>query len=105
MGGQAVTDDVGGAENSAMMLHFELTSILREETGLKEELASRIATLVLRGLRRKLGPGRVYIPGPDRTEFYKEVLKDFNGRNHQEVMDKYGISRSTLHRLFGQRAG
>jgi Mor family transcriptional regulator len=89
----------GQREDSAMVLLHELTTVLREEVGLNEHLATEFAKAVLQGLRRRLGSQHVYIPGPDRTALYQRVLKEFTGRNHDELASRHGLSRATIYRI------
>lgn len=93
----------GSAEDNAAALHDELTIIVREETGLNEGFASQFAARILDGLRKRLGGKEVYIPAEDRQARDAAIRADYNGRNRQEVCRKYGISRTRLYEIIGEK--
>lgn len=92
----------GGAEDAAVTLHDELTTIVREEIGLNENFASQFAARILAGLRKRMGGREVYIPSEDQTERDAAIRGEYNGRNVKELCQRYALSRSGLYRIVGR---
>lgn len=60
--------------------------------------SSEIAQSVEEQIRIQLGGRPVYIHAlPKRTK-YRKIRRDFNGKNHKEVIEKHNISKVTLYR-------
>lgn len=89
--------------DQAIQLHAELTEIVRVEIGMHEAFAADIAAAILRGLQNLHGARELYIPAPDKTARNASIRAKFNGTNHQAVMREFGISRTTLYRIAGER--
>ena len=87
------------AEDSAVMLQYEVTAIVREEIGMTEHFASQIAEAIVRGLRKRFSAQEVYIPAPSKTERNAAVRREFNGQNRDAICRKFGISRTTLYEI------
>lgn len=85
--------------DAAVALQYEITAIVREEIGLKEQLASQFANLILEGMRKRFGGADLYISTVDRVARNEAIRHDFNGRNHEEICRKYDISRTSLYRI------
>lgn len=97
---QATVTEPTVVEEGAASLLAEIASILREETGLRDPLATMVAEAVLRGLRKRRGGTEVYVPQTvRRTEIAQAVRQMFDGRNRDEVCRRFGISTSTLYRI------
>jgi Mor family transcriptional regulator len=96
-----------GAHNddAAISLLYEVTAIVREETGLSEALASHFAEAITRGLRKRFGGLDMYIPAngsrAERAERDSLFRAEFNGRNLDELCRKYGLSNRQGHRIIG----
>lgn len=92
-----MTDRLGERISEVELLH-EFTVIVQEETGLKDLFAAQVAEAILRGLRRRRGGEEVYIPAEDRSARDDAIRRAYNGRNMEEVMARYGVSRATVYR-------
>jgi len=90
-------------EDHAMLLESEFTDIIRTEVGMHEQFASQIARAIVRGLRRTHPARTIYIPGGDKAERDAAIRAKFNGTNAAEVMREFGISRSRLYQIAGER--
>lgn len=88
--------------DSAVNFRNDLVRIIREALGLPEKIALPIADELASGLQRRMGG--LYIPAREiRDTRDAAVLRDFNGRNHVEVMRQHSISQRTLYRIIGRR--
>jgi len=92
-------------EDARAQLHAEFTDIVRTQIGMNERFASDVAAAFVRGLCALHGGRELYIPAEDKSERNAAVRAAFNGRNAEAVMREYGISRTTLYRIVGQRGG
>ena len=89
--------------DAAVSFHQDLVRIIRQSLGLPEKVAVPMADELAEGMRRRMGG--LYIPVREIRETRDAaVLRDFNGRNHIEVMQGHGISRATLYRILSQNA-
>lgn len=89
--------------DAAVSLRHDLVRIIRESLGLSERIAVPMADELAQGLQRRMGG--FYIPVREIRETRDAaVLRDFNGRNHIEVMRSHNISRATLYRILSQNA-
>lgn len=87
--------------DAAVSLRHDLVRIIRESLGLSERIAVPMADELAQGLQRRMGG--FYIPVREIRETRDAaVLRDFNGRNHTEVMRTHKISRATLYRILSQ---
>lgn len=81
----------------------DLVRALGDQFGMSE----KVAVLVLSELSAWHGKGyksSLCITSADVKEIkVDEVRRDFNGRNHSEVMQLHSISQRTLYRIIGQR--
>jgi hypothetical protein len=48
------------------------------------------------------GADDVYVPAPDKSARDERVREMFNGRNIKELMQLFGLARSTVYRIVGQ---
>jgi Mor family transcriptional regulator len=94
-----MTRDRLGDKISTIELLFEVTCIVREEIGYNDQFADQIAAAITRGLSRRLGAKHIYIPAPDKRDRDEQIRKEFNGRNHDEIMSKYGIGRTRIYQI------
>ena len=88
--------------DAAVQLLYELTAIVREETGLSEVLAGPFADAITRGLRKRLGGQQIYIPTEDRASRAVRdaaIRRAFTGRNLAQVCRKYNISLRQGYRI------
>jgi Mor family transcriptional regulator len=89
-------------KDAAVNFHNDLVRIIRESLGLPEKIAVPMADELAKGLQQRLGG--LYIPAREIREVRDQaVLRDFNGRNHIEVMRTHNISQRTLYRIIGGR--
>ena len=71
--------------------------------GIDTKLSRDISAAITNRLRTLFGNSTVYFPGlADQPERYAAIKRDFDGKNHNEVCKKHGISRSTLYRALCQ---
>ena len=98
-------------EDAAVALHYEITAIIREEVGVDEASASRLAEDITRGLRKRFTGqylGEYYLAGGmtlrERSIRDKAIRTEFNGTNRAEVCAKYGISKARLYQIVGRNA-
>lgn len=90
-------------KDAAVNFHNDLVRVIRESLGLPEKVAVPMADELAKGLKARLGG--LYIPAREIREARDTaVLRDFNGRNHAEVMRSHNISQRTLYRIIGKRA-
>lgn len=89
------------SEDAAVALHYDIASVICEEFGMEEALASCLAEAITRGLRARIGGQEVYVPAPGKRERDEAIRREFNGRNLTEVCAKHGISRSRLYEIVG----
>lgn len=90
-------------DDAAVSLRYDLVRALREGAALPEYIATPIADKVASNLCQRLGG--LYIAKRDIKQARDEAVKSaFNGRNHDEVISQYGISRATLYRILGGKS-
>lgn len=95
--------------DTAVALHSTFTSIMREETGMHEGLASQFAAALVRGLRRHFRGQRLgdyYLSEQtvaEREERDAAIRAEFNGQNLDECCRKYNLSKTTLYVIVGKR--
>ena len=94
-----MTDKRFHDDDSTVLLQYEMTSIVREEIGFTEHFASQIAEAIVRGMRRRLGPGEIYIAAPSKLERDAAIKAEYNGRNLDEVCRKYGLRASRIYEI------
>lgn len=76
-----------------------------EQTGLNEEHAMPYATAVVSVLQAEFGGERIHIPKPAGSALpvsrKEQIRRDLlSGTSVNQVRARYGLSRSTLHRMF-----
>lgn len=84
---------------------FDMTEILRDDLAFQEPWASAIAHEIVQGMRARFGGDDVYVPAPDKSARDERVREMFNGRNIKELMQLFGLARSTVYRIVGRRSG
>lgn len=82
--------------------HNTLVRVIRRALGLPENVAVLMAEHLARELSRETGG--MYIPKREISREVRDqaVLRDFNGRNHHDVIRQHGISRATFFRIIGK---
>lgn len=90
-------------DDKAAAVRTDITRAIREATGLHERFAVEISDGILHRLQQRWGGDRIYIPSKDRAARDAAIRAAFDGRNHDEVCRRHGISRATLYRILGQR--
>ena len=88
-----------GEKLSAIQLHYDLLTVVREEIGMTDHFAEQIAAAIVRGLCRLRGGQDIYIPAEDKIARDERIRSEFNGRNRREVMEKFGIKKSRLYEI------
>lgn len=82
-------------------LRVDYVRIVQECTGAPPDVSMRAAAELVRAFRVKFGGAEVYVRPPDRYD-EAALLREFDGRNIDEVCTKHRISRSTLYRVVGR---
>ena len=98
------------AEDTAVALNYEITSIVRQELDLGEVEAARLAEGIVRGLRKRFTGeylGRYYLTDKlslrERAHRDRAIRAEFNGRNRDELCEKYKISQRRLYQILGRQ--
>lgn len=78
-------------------LRTRITHIIQTQTGMFEHLSLPIADEILKVVIREFRGDRVYCTEP-RDDVRDQVREAFTGRNRDEVMRRFGISRATFYR-------
>ena len=99
---QPVPQTPAQAEDAAVQLERDFLAIVREEIGMHEGLAGMFARALVDGLRRRLGGQDLYIPAPDRSQRDAAIRREFCGSNIEELMKRYGLSRSRIYEICGR---
>lgn len=86
-------------EDAGVQLLLALTAAIQDACSLEEQIAAALAEPVAAALRRRYACEELYIPAPDKRERNESIRREFNGRNREEVMRKYGLSRSQLYAI------
>jgi Mor family transcriptional regulator len=87
--------------DAAETFRADLVRVIRESLGLPEKVAVPMADELAKGLKQRLGG--LYIPAREIREARDNaVLRDFNGRNHSEVMRIHRLSRATFYRILSR---
>lgn len=94
---------VGQAEDAAVQLQQDLVEIVREEIGMHEALASVFASALVRGLRRRMGGGDLYIPSPNLSDRDASIRREFDGKNLVHIMAKFNVKRSRVYQICARR--
>ncbi|MCX4341413.1 MAG: hypothetical protein OSJ72_17440 [Lachnospiraceae bacterium] len=86
--------------------HIELTlDDLQEQ---HREYAEVIGVDNLLKLSDTFGGTSIYIPQRkelEKNKVYSRIYKEFNGSNLQELTQKYGVSKSTVYKIVGDKIG
>lgn len=77
----------------------QFAAILRHEAALEHELANELAAAITRGLTKHHGGRDLYVPTYSGFERRETIRRDFNGRNRDELMARWDVSRSTIYRV------
>jgi Mor family transcriptional regulator len=101
---QPVPQTPAQAEDAAVQLERDFLAIVREDIGMNERLAGVFARVLVDGLRSRMGGQDLYIPAPDRSERDAAIRRDFMGSNMEEVMKRYGLSRTRIYEICGTSA-
>lgn len=91
------------ADNAARIKR-DMARTIRDRTAFDEMLAIAIAEQVYTHLLDDMQGQRLYFTRSTQ-ERDAAVRRDFDGTNHQAVMDKHDISRATLYRILNRRNG
>jgi Mor family transcriptional regulator len=89
-------------QDAAVNFRNDLVRVIRESLGLPEKVAVPMADELAKGLKNRMGG--LYIPAREIREARDAaVLRDFNGRNHAEVLNAHNICRATLYNILRRR--
>ena len=97
---------MSNAIDQQVSLTNEFVAILREEIGYHEQFAVPIAESIVRGLAKRCSGDRIYIPVSSRArnaERDRSIRAEFNGKNAQTLCSRYGIGRSRLYEIVGEK--
>lgn len=92
------------ADRSITLLYI-ITAALQHEMGMPERDASRIAEGMLRWMAPQVGGDVLYCPktlASDRIARDEAIRREFNGRNREEVCQRYGVSKSRLYQIISE---
>lgn len=92
------------ADRSVTLLYL-ITGALQHEMQISERDAFRLARGMARWMGTQAGGDVLYCPktsDADRAERDEAIRREFNGRNRQEVCDRYGISKSRLYEIIAK---
>lgn len=93
-------------DDDAVSLRFEITAILREEIGFHEQYAATLAEPIVNGLKKRFSGQEIYIaknPRLDVAERNECIRKEFNGRNLEDIMSKYGLGKTSIYNIVGNK--
>jgi len=99
------THETSAADRLVSLLYI-LTSALRDEAGMPEKDACRIAEKTVGDMSKRFGGEYLYCPkrpAMDRARRDETIRKEWNGRNADELMRRYDVSRTTLYRVLAER--
>ncbi len=71
--------------------------------GLTAREASDMARSVGEGLRRDYAGQRPYVPAITKAERNRRIRAAYDGRNGEALCRRFGVSKSTLRRVVGER--
>lgn len=81
-------------------LRTNIVRIVRESTGLREQLALPVAEAIYRELQMTFGGSSLYIPAPSRADLHQAILDDLRtGRPIPVICRSHGVARATVYRL------
>lgn len=89
-------------QDTEVTIKARFVRVIREHTGFNERLATAIASEAWGALVEELRGDRIYV-SPSKAERDAEVLRDFDGTNHDQVCRDHKISRPTLYRILNSR--
>ncbi|MBK1699754.1 Mor transcription activator family protein [Thiococcus pfennigii] len=86
-------------------LRVRITRLVREATGLQEQLAYPIAEAICRELQAAYGPGQLYLPAPSREERNRAIREAWElGQPIGRIAASHGVDRSTVYRVIRMAA-
>lgn len=88
----ATTSITTQSADASIQWERDVAEILRSELSKNEQLLGLFASVLVNGLREKLGGQELRIPAPDKSARNASIRAEFNGRNVRELARKYGIS-------------
>ena len=80
----------------------ELVRVVREGLGFSEAASVEVAAHLAVNLRRQISAMRIPYAAL-KSARDRQVAAMFNGKNHDDVMGEYNISRATFYRIIRQR--
>ena len=83
-------------------LRERIQRVIHQATGLREEFASPLASRILDELNRHFRGERIYF-SLSNEQRDAAIRERFNGRNRDELIREYDISRATFYRVIGER--
>jgi len=71
--------------------------------GQSPQIARDLADYIAHKIMKTVGGASFYIPKNDTHLRNQQIKADFNGKNKADLLKKYAISKSTLHRILKKR--
>jgi len=93
-------------DDDAVSLRFEITAILREEIGFHEQYAATLAEPIVNGLKKRFSGQDIYIAKntrPDVAQRNESIRREFNGRNLEDMMTKYKLSKPSIYKIVSKK--
>jgi Mor family transcriptional regulator len=67
--------------------------------GHSPQIASDLADYIAHKIMKSIGGAPFYIPKNDIYQRNQQIKAEFNGKNKADLLKKYAVSKSTLHRI------
>lgn len=99
------TAESNSADRLVSLLYI-LTSALRDEAGMPEKDACRIAESTVGMMSQRYGGEYLYCPKRhtiDRARRDDTIRSEWNGRNADDLMRRHAVSRTSLYRILAER--
>jgi len=99
------TTPIAAVEDRLVSLLYILTSALRDEAGMSEQDACRIAESTLGVMSQRFGGEYLYCPKRQIADLARRdaaIRRDWTGRNAAELMRLYNIRRANLYRILSE---
>jgi Mor family transcriptional regulator len=87
-------------------LRTRIVRIVRESTGLHEQIALPVADAIYLELQQHFGGSSVYVPVPSRAARNRAILADWeSGLSPDAIRRRHHVSRATVYRLLRPTLG
>ena len=86
-----------------LALRWRISKAIRNKAGfLNEQFSEQLAGAVLEELQAEFGGDYAYIPAHDKEARNDAIRREFNGRNREELCERYGVSRTVFYRIVAE---